>query len=202
MRGADMVWIDHVTTSKIGRQHYVAGNAGGGRVTISNSVIDGRSEKSAQCNGHHYWNMLLIGENNDQFTLMNNHFHTMSGRGPKVGANTIMHAVNNVWSDIDGHAFEPEAGATILAEGNVFDDVASPIKAVSGQKLYAANDEAAASACEQALGRACEANSIAGAGAFEGAESSVLGSIKNPAPAVAASEIKTSVPANAGAGKL
>jgi pectin lyase len=197
-----MIWIDHLTISKIGRQHIVAGDAGAGRVTISNTHFDGRSEKSATCNGQHYWNQLLIGKSSDQFTFMGNHFQSISGRGPKVGSGTIVHAVNNVWTDIDGHAFETESGAIILAEGNVFDGVETPIKEGGGGSVFAANDAAAAAQCEAALGRACEVNSLTGAGPFEGAEASVLGSIKNPAPAVAASDVKTSVVSKAGAGKL
>lgn len=50
--GADMIWIDHVKTSRIGRQHLVLGNAASNRVTISNSEFDGSTNWSATCDGH------------------------------------------------------------------------------------------------------------------------------------------------------
>lgn len=197
-----MVWLDHIHTSKIGRQHIVAGNGGAGRLTISNSVIDGRSEKSAQCSTEHYWNLLLIGQQSDQISLIGNHLRDMSGRGPKVGSGTLVHAVNNVWENIIGHAFETESGTNLVIEGNVFDGVEVPIKAGGGGNIFAANDAATAAQCESAMGRACEVNSLTGAGPFEGADANVLGSIKNPPPAVSASEAKTSVLSKAGTGKL
>jgi pectin lyase len=61
--GADMVWIDHVTTSLIGRQHIVLGNQASNRVTISNSKIDGTSSWSTNCNGYHYWALYFTGSN-------------------------------------------------------------------------------------------------------------------------------------------
>lgn len=50
--GADMIWIDHVKTSRIGRQHLVLGNAASNRVTISNSEFDGSTNWSATCDNH------------------------------------------------------------------------------------------------------------------------------------------------------
>lgn len=61
--GADMVWIDHVTTSLIGRQHIVLGNNASNRVTISNCKIDGATSWSASCNGQHYWALFFTGSN-------------------------------------------------------------------------------------------------------------------------------------------
>lgn len=57
----DMVWIDHVTTSLIGRQHIVLGNNASNRVTISNCKIDGTTSWSATCNGYHYWGIYFAG---------------------------------------------------------------------------------------------------------------------------------------------
>jgi pectin lyase len=59
----DLVWIDHVTTSLVGRQHIVLGNNASGRVTISNNKFDGLSSWSATCNGYHYWGMYFTGSN-------------------------------------------------------------------------------------------------------------------------------------------
>jgi len=49
--GADMIWIDHVTTDLIARQHIVLGNTASGRVTISNCEINGATAWSATCDG-------------------------------------------------------------------------------------------------------------------------------------------------------
>lgn len=89
---SDLVWIDHVTTARIGRQHIVLGTNADNRVTISYSLIDGRSDYSATCNGHHYWGVYLDG-NNDMVTLKGNYFYNLSGRMPKVQTNTLLHAV-------------------------------------------------------------------------------------------------------------
>lgn len=59
----DMVWIDHVTTSLIGRQHIVLGEDASNKVTISNSFIDGRTSWSATCDGYHYWGLYFTGSN-------------------------------------------------------------------------------------------------------------------------------------------
>lgn len=61
INGADMVWIDHVTTSLIGRQHIVLGEEASNHVTISNCKIDGTTEWSATCDGHHYWSLYFTG---------------------------------------------------------------------------------------------------------------------------------------------
>lgn len=59
----DLVWIDHVTTSLIGRQHIVLGNNASNRVTISNNKIDGTTSWSATCDGYHYWGLYFTGSN-------------------------------------------------------------------------------------------------------------------------------------------
>lgn len=59
----DMVWIDHVTISLIGRQHIVLGNNASNRVTISNSKFDGTTSWSATCDGYHYWGLYFTGSN-------------------------------------------------------------------------------------------------------------------------------------------
>lgn len=94
LAGTDLIWIDHVTTDLIGRQHIVLGEKASGRVTISNSNIDGESTHSATCDGYHYWNLYFTGAN-DQITFKNNYVHHFSGRAPKINGNTVVHAVNN-----------------------------------------------------------------------------------------------------------
>lgn len=101
MSGTDLVWIDHMKFSLIGRQMIVTGYETAGRVTISNSEFDGVTNWSASCNGEHYWTMLLIGEQ-DKITLANNWIHSTSGRSPKVGKTTTLHAVNNFFDTNGG----------------------------------------------------------------------------------------------------
>lgn len=64
---SDMVWIDHVTISQIGRQHIVLGNNASNRVTISNSKFDGSTSWSATCDGYHYWGLYFTGSNDVSF---------------------------------------------------------------------------------------------------------------------------------------
>lgn len=101
MSGTDLVWIDHMKFSLIGRQMLVTGYETAGHVTISNSELDGTTKWSASCNGEHYWTMLFLGEN-DKITLANNWIHDTSGRSPKVGEAVTLHAVNNFFDTNGG----------------------------------------------------------------------------------------------------
>ncbi|KAF2438119.1 polysaccharide lyase family 1 protein [Karstenula rhodostoma CBS 690.94] len=192
--GADLIWIDHVKTSLIGRQHIVLGTESSGKVTISNSEIDGTTSWSAQCNAYHYWSVLFLGSD-DQVTFKGNYIHNTSGRGPKVGGKTVLHAVNNYWGNIDptGHAFEIDSGAYILAEGNTFDGVKTPVSTLEG-KLYTGTD------CSSALGRACVENNLTGSGDFTGTATDVLSSFSSKA--AAADKDASGVPKSAGIGKI
>lgn len=129
-------WTDS-QTSLIGRQHIVLGNSADNRVTISNSEIDGSSSWSASCDGHHYWALYFTGSN-DMVTLKGNYIHHTSGRSPKVSGNTLLHAVNNYWYANSGHAFEVGTGASIVAEGNVFQNVNAPIEAGPEGQIFTA----------------------------------------------------------------
>jgi pectin lyase len=108
----------------------VLGEKASNRVTISNCEIDGSSTWSATCDGHHYWAVYLTGSN-DMVTMKGNYIHHTSGRSPKVGGNTLLHAVNNYWYANSGHAFEVGTGASIVAEGNVFQNVANPVSTLN-----------------------------------------------------------------------
>lgn len=66
--GSSKIWIDHVTTSSIARQHYAFDIRGNDVITISNSFIDGATKFSATCDGHTYWGLELLGEN-DKITF-------------------------------------------------------------------------------------------------------------------------------------
>lgn len=124
----------------------------------------------------------------------------MSGRSPKVAGNTLLHAVNNYWYDYSstGHAFEVDAGAMVLAEGNVFQNVPVEVEASSfAGQMYTA----AGSACSSGLGRTCQANIFGSSGTMSYTTTGFLANFKGytVAPAVAAtSSMETTIPANAG----
>ncbi|RYO94330.1 hypothetical protein DL764_007847 [Monosporascus ibericus] len=185
--GADMVWIDHVKTSLIGRQHIVLGNGPSNRVTISNSEIDGRTNWSATCDGNHYWGMYFTGSN-DMVTLKGNFIHHTTGRSPKVAGNTLLHAVNNYFISSPGHNFEISAGGKVLAEGNVFTDASAPVESGMTGQLFTADN---GSACRAVLGRNCAGNTLNNSGAFRGSSTDFLQNFagKNIASASSSSQV-------------
>ncbi|KAL0934031.1 pectin lyase [Colletotrichum truncatum] len=197
--GTDLVWIDHVTTSKIGRQHLVLGNSASGRVSVTNNEFDGKSDYSATCDGQHYWSAYFAGSS-DTVTLKGNYFHDFSGRAPKINGNTFVHAVNNYWSTSTGHAFEVTKGGYVLAEGNVFSNVKAAIEA-GGDGASLAITSSNASECKSKLGRNCQANSFSSSGEYTGTDSSVLSKFGDSdiPDAVAASSVSSSA---AGYGKI
>ncbi|THY58498.1 putative pectin lyase [Aureobasidium pullulans] len=192
--------IDHVTTQRIARQHIVLGESASGRVTISNCDIDGASSWSATCDGRHYWALYFTGSS-DLITLKGNYIHHTSGRSPKVQGNTLLHAVNNYWYDIDskGHAFELGQGGYVLAEGNKFQNVNTIIEAGATGKYFTV--PSSGSACSSVLGRSCVNNAFGSSGLFSSADTSFLSNFKgkNIASAAAASTVST---ANVGYGKI
>lgn len=178
---------------------FVAGYGASNRVTVSNTEFDGSTSWSATCNGRHYWTMLLIGSN-DLITLKGNYIHHTSGRSPKVGGNTLLHAVNNYFYSNTGHAFDNEKGGKIVAEGNVFQNVATPLLANTGQ-FFASPSTSANAACQQYLGHACQLNSFGSSGSLSGSDTSFFSNFggKNVAGASAAS---ANVANTAGVGKI
>ncbi|CZT14750.1 probable pectin lyase precursor [Ramularia collo-cygni] len=167
---ADMVWIDHITTYHIGRQHVVLGNGPSNRVTISSNDFDGRSDYSATCNGKHYWALYFTGSS-DLITFKNNYIHSTSGRSPKVSGNTLLHALNNYFYDNPSHAFEIGSGARILAEGNAFQNIANPIETASIESngyIFTAPDANSNALCGGYLGRSCVLNAFGSSGPFAG----------------------------------
>jgi pectin lyase len=188
----------------IGRQHIVLGNQASGRVTISNSEIDGSSTWSATCNGQHYWGLYFTGSS-DLVTPKGNYIHHVSGRAPKVAGNTLLHAVNNYFYASDGHTFEVDAGAMILAEGNVFQNVKAPVELpTAGGRLFASPDASTNSACSAVFGRACQINAFGSSGQFPGADSSFFSNFqgKNVAAATTAAVANANVRTTAGFGKI
>ncbi|KKA27238.1 hypothetical protein TD95_005207 [Thielaviopsis punctulata] len=199
--GSDMVWIDHVKTSLIGRQHLVFGNSASNRVTVSNCEIDGQTPYSATCNGYHYWGMYFTGSN-DMITFKNNYVHHTSGRSPKVAGNTLLHFVNNYISDNSGHAFENEVGAYTLVEGNIFADVKAAITTNTGQ-MFSSPNVNANKVCSAALGRVCQVNQYISSGTLTDTDTGFLKNFggKNVASASPVSAVNA-VKSSAGFGKI
>ncbi|EUC29164.1 polysaccharide lyase family 1 protein [Bipolaris zeicola 26-R-13] len=188
--GADMIWIDHCTTDLIARQHIVLGEHASGRVTISNNEINGATAWSATCDGHHYWGIYLTGSN-DMVTLKGNYIHHTSGRSPKVAGNTLLHAVGNYFYANSGHAFEADAGAKTLAEGNAFQNVKAASQTGLAGKVFASGG----AACKSGLGRNCEANVYGASATMAGSDTSVIAGFsgKNIAAAVSGANAKNVV---------
>ncbi|GKT56354.1 pectin lyase [Colletotrichum tofieldiae] len=191
--GSDLVWIDHVKTSLIGRQHIVLGNGASNRVTISNNEIDGSSSWSATCDGHHYWGLYFTGSSD---------LVTFKG-APKVAGNTLLHAVNNYWYDNSGHAFEADAGAKIVAEGNVFQNVKAAYQTGLAGKVFASPDTNTNAKCSANLGHACQINAFGSSGSLAGSDTSILANFagKNVASAGNANSAKAAA-TSAGFGKI
>ncbi|OJJ98911.1 hypothetical protein ASPACDRAFT_30400 [Aspergillus aculeatus ATCC 16872] len=203
LNNADLVWIDHVTTARIARQHIVLGTQADNRVTISYNLIDGRSDYSATCNGHHYWGIYLDGSN-DMITMMGNYFYYLSGRMPKVQSNTLLHAVNNLFHNIEGHAFEIGQGGYVLAEGNVFQNVDTVVESPYQGALFSSPDANTNKLCQSYLGRSCQLNAFGSSGSMSGSDTSILSKFqgKNIAPAKAPTNIAAWTMANAGVGHV
>lgn len=174
------------------------------RITLSNNFINGDSDFSTGCDGYHYWTFEMVGED-DQITMKNNYIYKTAGRGPALSGSTLLHAVNNVWEDVNGHAIEGgDTAARGIFKGNVFIKVKQLVSDYQG-RFFSSPDTTANAQCERALGRACEANVLdQTTDEFEYTDTSFFGDFEglSIAGAEAASEIKSSVPSNTGAGKI
>ncbi|KAF7880683.1 uncharacterized protein EAF01_010234 [Botrytis porri] len=208
--GTDLLWIDHVKISRIGRQFITMGPGASNRVTISNSEFDGTTLWSAKCNNRHYWILYFTGSQ-DTVTFKGNYIHNTSGRGPKVGGlhssvapNVFLQAANNYWSDIaEGNAFQIGEGAKVLAEGNIFEKVITPtIFDVPNNPLWSSSSGVAG--CASILGRNCVSNSLVASGSFVGTNTDVLKVAKGLTLAAVAdvTTTKANVLKNAGIGKI
>jgi pectin lyase len=100
-----------------------------------------------------------------------NYIHHTSGRGPKMVGNTLLHAVNNEWYVVSGHAFDIGAGSMVVAEGNVLQNVVTPLLENEGQ-LFSSPSTSANAACEAYLGHACQLNALGSSGSFEESDTS------------------------------
>ncbi|CVL06523.1 hypothetical protein LB506_012300 [Fusarium annulatum] len=201
--GTSKIWVDHCTTSLLGRQHYVFGRDKSTGITLSNNHIDGHTQWSAGCDGYHYWTIEMVGQG-DQITLQNNLIEHTSGRGPALSATTFLHAVNNVWRDINGHAIEGDTAGKGLFEGNVFQNVKQVVVPDFKGQLNSCPDSAAASATQQYLGRVCQGNIFISSGAFNRKDTGFMSEFKGLpiARSTQATTAQSKVPGNAGFGRI
>ncbi|KAG3009010.1 hypothetical protein PC121_g9443 [Phytophthora cactorum] len=159
------VWLDRVKISSIGRQMIATNTASVKSMTISNCDFDGFTEYSASCDNRHYWTMLFYGTET-QVSLVNNYIHQTSGRSPKVGGNTILHAANNYFYNNSGHNFDPTDESYTVAEGNYMDTCTEPVLLdddATGALMVPTSDTQ--SYCESALGRDCIVSAVVNSGA-------------------------------------
>ncbi|KAJ4312133.1 hypothetical protein N0V94_007611 [Neodidymelliopsis sp. IMI 364377] len=206
--GADLIWIDHVTTARPGRQHYVFGFDPSTRITLSSNFINGASDYSTGCDGYHYWVFEMVGTG-DSITMKNNYITKTAGRGPALSGKTLLHAVNNVWFDVKGHLLEGgETTARGIFEGNVFNNVNTVVGDYRG-RLFGSPDANTNKQCSTALGRSCEVNLFQGTTTTGNAltskkDTSFFGDFKGLtiAKATTASAASARIPTVAGIGKL
>lgn len=166
--GSTNIWIDHVRTSRTGRQHYAFGKTPSSGLTISNSYIDGVTPYSATCDGSTYWGMEMLGTD-DYLTFYRNWVHRTSGRSPAISGGTFMHAVNNVWSDNTGHLIEGDSkAARAIFEGNYFLNDRVIIQQNFAGRMFS-SDSATVAHCAAVFGRNCVSNFVgSSSGTFSG----------------------------------
>ncbi len=157
----DLIWMDRLTFSNIGRQFIVTGYQSAGRVTISNCFFDCVTRWSATCDGSHYWTVLGYGTG-DKVTFSGNLMKNCSGRSPRIansnqGGDAVWHVVNTVFDTSTGHSFDMGPGVSVLIEGNVFSNVAqTSLHENSPGRAFAPADRAVCSQCKGTLGRDCQ----------------------------------------------
>ena len=179
----------------------------GGRVTISNTEFDGRTDHFATCDGHHYWTILGLGEN-DKMSFFNNWIHHTSGRSPDLGSVSAWHIFNNYWSNNTGHAFSVTPEPAFLLEGNVFHDVARPTEPGNGYGMFITNSSTV-STCDSAMKRPCQENLLTGSGDLSPYTTNNVASLQTIVDAdeqsiniMPVSQVRAYVVANAGIGKV
>lgn len=160
--GGGKVWIDHVRFHWAGRQFVSTQSSKAAHLTISNCEFDGDTWWSSTCNGQHYWNFLFYGDG-DRITLVNNYIRKGAGRNPKVGnngADTVLHAVGNVFDESSEHNFDVATGASVLLEDNLFIKCSRPFTSSSALPGAFIVDEARLEACQSVLKRSCALNHV------------------------------------------
>ena len=203
--GNTKIWVDHCKFSLVGRM-FVVSHYDGSEATLSNNEFDGVTTTSATCNDNHYWTMMMIGKT-EKFTLDKNYFHDVSGRAPKLGQDGVsstFHAINNLFENMKGHAFDAYDGISALVEGNAFVAVDQPnTEHAAGIASFVSKG---GDACSAPFGRACLENSVDSAsGKLSPGSSSgfiaQLGKIDVP-EVLEAGKVAAHVKANAGPANL
>lgn len=123
---------------------------------------------------------------------------------PLYWTRTNTDQVNNYWYDSTGHAFEIGAGGYVLAEGNVFQNIDTPVQSPIEGQLFTSPDTNTNTVCATYLGRNCEVNGFGSSGTFSQADTAFLVNFegKNIASASPYADAQSSVPSSAGQGNL
>lgn len=179
----------------------VLGTTASNRVTISNNEFDGNTPWSATCNNHHYWTIYLTGSS-DLVTLKGNYIHHTSGRGPKVGGNTLLHAVNNYWYAVAGHAFDVASGGNALIEGNIFSHVDTPLLSPVTGQVFSSPDATTNKACSANIGHVCQTNSLGSSGTLTGSTTGFFSNFVGKSIAGAVAPNYVTIRENAGVGVI
>ncbi|KAH7325158.1 pectin lyase fold/virulence factor [Rhizoctonia solani] len=210
IHGGSKIWIDHNYFKDVGRQFIVTGFGPSTQVTISNNYFDGRATYSPFCDGYHYWGTMITGEA-DTITFAYNYVYHASGRAPKVGggdgSTQTIHAYNNYFHDISGHALDAGTGSRILFEGNYIESVKTPTTGDPNGSIFAPTSSSMNTQCSSAIGRNCVSNTLVSSGSLSNvANSGVLSNFKKSFvtsnKVLDASAVKAHVLANAGLGKI
>ncbi|KAH8777676.1 pectin lyase fold/virulence factor [Diaporthe sp. PMI_573] len=209
IEGVDGLWIDHCKFSKAGRM-FIVSHFNPSRFTISNTEFDGVTSYSNSCNGDQYWTTMFVADG-DKLTLDRNWYHDVSGRAPKIGGSgTTVQAVNNYFSNNQGHNFDITSGTSVLLEGNRFESAKTPItsdSSKSGAQIFNVPDSGSISTCSSQLGRSCVANSLVSSGAWPSFKSTAaldnLARYKsNLVTPIQSGNVKSTVSGSAGIGKI
>ncbi|KAF8737857.1 Pectate lyase, partial [Rhizoctonia solani] len=234
LQGATNVWIDHNYFNRVGRQFIVTfQHSTSIRAPKSPSPIttlmDGPTTRKLMILDkalgfyspsptnllvldvtHHYWAFLMLGKG-DQITFARNHVYYTAGRGPHIGGTSGNSPATkfsySYFNDITGHALDADVGATVLAEGNYFNNVKTPSTGNANGSVFAPTSSTMADQCSSALGRKCVLNTLSGSGtlpnaAKNGIISQFTASVIKSASLMDQSSVPSYVLANAGTGKV
>ncbi|KAI8912343.1 pectin lyase fold/virulence factor [Powellomyces hirtus] len=138
----DLIWLDHLKFSKIGRELVVTDKAATRGMTISYN----------DCNNQPYWT-IIFGGTDDWIFSMAIICITSADAGPRLK----VHAVNNYWQSVHGHAFNLMPSSTVVVEGSYFGDVTTPLLGKEGN-LYIPDATLSLACRKSSLNRACVLN--------------------------------------------
>ncbi|KAH7100210.1 putative pectin lyase precursor [Auriculariales sp. MPI-PUGE-AT-0066] len=210
--GSSQIWIDHNYIARVGRQ-FVTIAYNPLSVTLSNNYFDGTATYSTGCDGYHYWAFIMDGVNS-QITFAQNYVYHTAGRGPHTGGTSgnkqYIHAYNNLWQNVKGHAFDVDTGSNVLLEGNQFVNVTTVDTGNTNGNMYYVDTVAQADTpCTSTLGRTCEWNKYSSSGSLPLTRqaTAVLTALKaysnvNSYKPFGVTDVTAYVTANAGTGKV